>query len=79
MVKITNNTREVMDFNVPGNPKDGVPHTESLAPGETRDVDVDTESAQFRGRVLAGAITVPSRQAAKVETAAASPPHARTK
>jgi len=55
--KITNNTREVMDFIVKGAAKDGVPPTDSLKPGETRDIDA-VDNATYQGRVLAGAITV---------------------
>ncbi len=59
MPKITNNTREVMDFIVKGNAKDGVPPTESIKPGESRDIDA-VDNATYQGRVLAGAITVAS-------------------
>lgn len=57
MPKITNNTREVIDFIVKGNAKDGVPPTESLKPGETRDIDA-VDNATYQGRVFAGAVTV---------------------
>jgi len=65
MTKITNNTRETMSFTVAGNPKDGHPQTDSVEPGETKDLDVDLESAQVKGRILAGAITVPAATARK--------------
>ncbi len=57
MPRLTNNTRETVDFVVKGTAKDGVPPTESLAPGETRDIDA-IDNAAFKGRVVSGLITV---------------------
>ncbi len=71
MAKVTNNTREKMDFVVGA--KDGEPITENLAAGETRDLDIDLESATVKGRLASGLITVAttSRQrAVKSETPA---------
>jgi len=68
-MKITNNTRDPLDFVINGKAKDGNAPTATVQPGETADIDV-VENAQFEGRVLAGAITVPTRTASKVEAAA---------
>jgi hypothetical protein len=57
MPRLTNNTRETIDFIVKGAPKDGVPPTESIAPGETRDIEA-VDNATYKGRIAAGAITV---------------------
>ncbi len=57
MPRITNNTREVMDFIVKGAAKNGVPPTESLKPGETRDIDA-IDNTTYQGRVVAGSIAV---------------------
>lgn len=57
MPRLTNNTRETIDFIVKGNAKDGVPLTESLKPGETREIDA-IDNATYQGRVVAGSITV---------------------
>jgi hypothetical protein len=40
MPQITNLTTQALDFVVKGEPKDGVPPTESVQPGETRNVDL---------------------------------------
>jgi hypothetical protein len=71
-MKITNNTRETLDFTLTGKAKDGVPPTGSVAPGETADLDV-IEDARFQGAVLAGAISVPAKTATKVEAAVTEP------
>lgn len=70
MTKITNNTRQTLDFVVAGKAKDGVPPTKSIEPGETADLDVDVNRSQFRGRVLSGAITVSQAVADKAAAAA---------
>jgi hypothetical protein len=58
-MQITNRLSVTLDFVVKGEPKDGVPPTESLAPGETRNIDVaDPESGVIRGRVIGGAIEI---------------------
>jgi hypothetical protein len=71
-MKITNNTRQTLDFVTTGKVKDGVPPTGSVKPGETADIDI-IENAHFKGLVLAGAISVPAKTAEKVEAAVAEP------
>jgi hypothetical protein len=56
MAKITNLTRETLNF-VTGI-ENGVAITDSIAGGETKDVRVDADDAQFKGRVLAGVISI---------------------
>jgi len=51
MPEITNNTNEEMSFRV-GKKLDSIPAKES------KNLDVDMESAQVKGRIIAGAITV---------------------
>jgi hypothetical protein len=64
-MRLTNTTRDqTLDFVVKGEAKDGVPPTESLAPGETRNLAVDPESAAIKGALVAGVITVESGKAA---------------
>lgn len=60
MPVLTNRTRETMDFIVKGNAKDGHPPTESLAPGESRNIDV-LENATYRGRLASGSVTRETR------------------
>lgn len=58
-MQITNRLNITRDFVVKGEAKDGVPPTESLAPGETRDIDVaDPESGILQGMVVGGAIEI---------------------
>lgn len=71
-MKITNNTRETMSFTLNGKAKDGNSPTDSIEPGETKDLDVDAESAQVKGRIFAGAISVPAKIAEKVEASVAA-------
>lgn len=70
MAKVTNLTRSGMNFVV--GVKDGVALTEHIKPDETRDINIDMNSATVRGRVLSSAIrVVPSaKKAAKVEPTA---------
>lgn len=70
-MKITNNTKQTLDFNLKGKAKDGVPPTGSVAPGATEDLDV-VEDAKFNGYVFAGAISVPAKVAEKVEASVTS-------
>ncbi len=56
MAKITNNSRETLNF-ITG-VKDGNAITESLKAGETRAIDVHPSDAQVNGRRLAGLITI---------------------
>jgi hypothetical protein len=60
MPRLTNRTRETVDFIVKGVAKDGVPPTESLAPGETRDIDA-IDNATYRGRLASGMVDIVER------------------
>lgn len=71
MAKITNLSRQGLDFVVGS--KNGVAITENVPAGETRDLEIDPNSATVKGRVASGLITVAttSRQrAVKSETPA---------
>jgi len=58
-MQITNLSEATQDYVIKGEIKNGVPPTESLAPGETKNIDVlDSEAAQIIGRVVAGTIRV---------------------
>ena len=65
MTQVTNLSRAPLDFTV--GVKNGAAVTESLAPGETRDLSIDVHSAQVKGRVLAELIALgrPSKTTAK--------------
>lgn len=56
MAKITNLTRETLNF-ITGI-ENGFAVTESIAGGETKEIRVDADDAQFKGRILAGVISV---------------------
>lgn len=68
MAQVTNLTRDRLDFVVGA--RDGAALTESLAPGETRDLGVDLASAQVRGRVAAQAIRIDGGAVAALESKA---------
>jgi hypothetical protein len=67
-MKITNLHRnDTINFLVKGNPKDGVPPTDSIAPGESKDIDLrDPESAEIKGMIIAGLIRVPGAEAKRL-------------
>lgn len=69
MPRLTNHTRETVDFIVKGDAKNGVPPTANLKAGETRDISNVVENATYRGRIASGMISVaeasPARAAAK--------------
>jgi hypothetical protein len=67
-MKITNQHRtDTLNFLVKGNPKDGVPPTDSIGPGETKDIDLrDNESAEVKGMIIAGLIRVPASEAKRL-------------
>ncbi len=71
-MRIQNNTRETLSFNLKGKAKDGHPQTGSIAPGEIEDLDVDPADPQLQGRIFAGAISVPKNVAEKVEATVAT-------
>ncbi len=71
MPSVTNLIRTGLDFVV--GVKAGEPVTEHLKAGETRNLDIDVDSATVQGRVRASVITIgaPARRAtAKTEPAA---------
>lgn len=71
MVRITNNARETLDFIVGKDEKTNEALTEAVLPGETRNLSgIDLESAQVKGRILAGIISVDDKTAARVAKAA---------
>jgi hypothetical protein len=55
MARLTNATKETISLIVKGAAKNGVPPTESLKPGETRDLDV-VENGAYRGRIKMGSL-----------------------
>lgn len=57
MARLTNTTKETISLVVKGAAKNGVPPTESLKPGETRDLDV-VENGAYRGRIKMGSLVV---------------------
>lgn len=70
MARVTNLTRAGMEFVV--GVKDGAAVTEHLAAGDTRDLEIDVDSAAVKGRLAIGAVKIgaPARRAtAKTETA----------
>lgn len=72
-ITITNNTDTTLDFAVhPLSVKDGVVVTNHVAPGETKDISIDPDDAMFKGRVIAGAITVAPKAAEKAIAADAA-------
>jgi hypothetical protein len=75
MVKVTNLTREGIDF-VVGPGKGGVPETQDLAGGATDNIAIDMNSAHVRGLIFAGAIEVSGSDFKKVVTAVADEPSA---
>lgn len=74
MTRMTNTTRRTLNFVVKGPAKNGVPPTDHIEPGETKDLDVDMDSANVRGHILAGTITVADKIADKVTAAVAEDP-----
>jgi hypothetical protein len=56
-MRLTNTTRETLPaIPVKGEAKDGQAPTESLLPGETRNLNVDPENPTVRGYLFAGAL-----------------------
>ena len=71
MARVTNLTRAGMDFIV--GVKDGAAVTDHLKAGETREINIDLDSAVVKGRIAAEAIRIgaPARRATvKTENAA---------
>lgn len=65
MPRIRNDTTQTLDFIVSGAATNGVPPTDSIAPGETKDIDVDENDATYQGRIIAGAIVAVGAKPAK--------------
>lgn len=57
-MRIKNNAELTLNFVVRGQAVDGVPPTASIAPGETKDIDTDPNSAMVVGYQRSGAISV---------------------
>jgi hypothetical protein len=56
-MKLTNTTRETLGaIPIKGEAKDGNAPTDSLAPGETKTLDVDPENMIVKGLLLMGAL-----------------------
>lgn len=55
MPRLTNTTKDTISLVVKGAAKNGVPSTESLKPGETREIDV-VENGAYRGRIKMGSL-----------------------
>lgn len=58
MAIIKNNMSRGMDVVVRGAAMNGVPPTAHIGPGQTREVDCDTEAPQIAGMARVGAITI---------------------
>jgi len=72
-MRITNHTRETLDFIVRGKAKNGVAPTGSVAPGLTKDLDVDPNDPQLRGRLRSGAVSLSDGAADTAETGGSGP------
>jgi hypothetical protein len=57
MPRLTNTAKDAISLVVKGAAKNGVPPTENLKPGETREIDV-LENGAYRGRVKMGLLVV---------------------
>jgi hypothetical protein len=58
MALIKNLTSQGVDLVVRGEAKDGVPPTEHVGPGQTRELDVDISGPRIKGMVVGGLISV---------------------
>jgi hypothetical protein len=65
MPKVTNTTDQTIDFIVGPAGKDGVPKTDSLGPGETKNLDIDMDTPRIRSRLRTGVITMEGAAAKK--------------
>jgi hypothetical protein len=64
-MKLTNTTRETLGaIPIKGEAKDGNAPTDSLAPGETKEIAVDPENITVKGLLLMGVLVAehPSRK-----------------
>ena len=55
-MRVTNTTTQRLTVILKGEAKDGHAPTDSLDPGETKDVTVDPENVSFKGLLFAGAL-----------------------
>jgi len=55
-MRVTNTTTQRLTVILKGEAKDGHAPTDSLEPGETKDVAVDPENVSFKGLLFAGAL-----------------------
>jgi len=67
MPKVTNNTRETIDFTVGPGDAGGQAETESIAAGETKTMSVGLDNVQFRTWAHMGAITVEGTSVSKLD------------
>lgn len=66
MPRITNNTRGTLDFVIKGPAKDGVPPTDHIDGGETKNIDA-VEDGTYRGYLIGGAISLAGADKATAE------------
>lgn len=71
MPDVTNNLKNPIEVFV--GVKDGEARKEMLLPGERRNIPIDTSSAQVRGQILAGNITVAATPAKKTPKGSPEP------
>jgi hypothetical protein len=73
MPRLTNATKETISLVVKGPAKNGVPPTESLKSGETREIDA-VENGAYRGRIKMGSLVVAEAQRERTTPPAVSIP-----
>jgi hypothetical protein len=71
-MKVTNNTRETLDFVVPGTNNKGVADTVSIAPNETKSLSLESDHAVLNTYALMGAVTIEGASQKKIEAAVAA-------
>jgi len=62
-MRLTNTTDNPIELVVKGDAKGGVPQTEVIAAGETKNVSVDTENSWLKGNLAMGTLTTEGRGA----------------
>lgn len=63
-MRVTNTTRERLTVIAKGEPQNGDAPTDSIEPGETKELNVDADNVSFKGLLFAGAL-VEERSARK--------------
>jgi hypothetical protein len=74
MPKVTNLTDQTVDFIVGPAGKDGVPKTDSVAPGETKNLDITMDTPRVRSRLRMGVIEMDGAAAKKAMDASVELP-----